>query len=117
MFGGGSTSPEVASAPAPLPAPIQANHERVVASLEPDVAAVVRRAQADNPTLRLAAVSGRGGSVEVRAVDRAGRPIQSAGGDDPVGAALQRAAGQLGVGVNWASGTRTLSAVKKTLKA
>lgn len=127
MFGGGS-GPEITSALAPepaqtparaasLPAPVQASHDRVLAGLEPDVAAVVRRAQADNPNLRLAAVSGRGGSVEVRAVGPDGRAIPVGEGDDPVGAALQRAAGQLGVGVNWASGTRTLSSVKKTLKA
>ncbi|MEN3233794.1 hypothetical protein PUR29_09290 [Methylobacterium ajmalii] len=127
MFGGGS-GPEATPAPvpepapittrpAPLPGPVQANHDRVLAGLEPEVASVVRRAQADNPNLRLAAVSGRGGSVEVRAVGPDGRAIPVGEGDDPVGAALQRAAGQLGVGVNWASGTRTLSSVKKTLKA
>jgi hypothetical protein len=129
MFGGGS-GPETTSAPSlapepaqtparpvPLPAPLQASHERILAGLEPDVAAVVRRAQADNPNLRLAAVSGRGGSVEVRAVGPDGRAIPTGDGDE-VGEALQRAAGQLGVGVNWAPDKRTLSSsMKKTLKA
>ncbi|MGV2346143.1 MAG UNVERIFIED_CONTAM: TIGR02594 family protein [Methylobacterium ajmalii] len=116
MFGiGTAPAPEAAQSPVkpvPLPAPVKAAHDQVLAGLEPDVAAVVRRAQADNPNLRLAPVAGRGGYVTVRRVDASGQPTQSG---DEVGAALQRAAGQLGVGVNFANGT--LTSTKKTTRA
>ncbi len=122
MFGGGSgaggqqAGPAVdayANAPSPdLAARLRAanpdpvgNSAAVLAEVAPDLAAVIRRAQAENPKLRLAVVSRKGeAGAEVWPVDAEGRISFDPAQQDAVGAAVRRSATQLGFGVNIGGG-------------
>ncbi len=120
MFGGGSASPETTSAPAPAsdpyanapdagtarrlraanPDPV-GNSAATLGELAPDLAAAIRKAQADNPRLRFAVVARRGEhGAEVWPVDEAGRVSFEPGQQDAVTAAIRRSATQLGIGLN-----------------
>ena len=100
-------------------------HAANLAALHPRLAAVVRKAQADNPQLRFVIGSGRrdpalqrqamqwgwsktpdsphqrGEAVDLWPLDAEGRVYFDAGAQDAIGAAMRRAAAALGIPLVW----------------
>ena len=114
MFGGGAgqqaapaadaysnaPKPDVAERLRALnPNPV-ANSDAVLSDVAPNLAAAIRKAQADNPKLRIVVVARSGEGAEVWPVDAEGRVSFDPAQQAAVSAAIRRSASQLGFGVN-----------------
>ncbi len=81
-----------------------ATSDAVLSEVAPNLAAAIRKAQADNPKLRIVAVARSGEGVEVWPADAEGRVSFDPAQQDAVSAAIRRSAAQLGLGVNFHGG-------------
>lgn len=134
MFGGGSASaagpaadaysnapkPEVAERLRAIsPNPV-ASSDAILSEVAPNLAAAIKKAQTDNPKLRIVVVARSGEGAEVWPADAQGRVSFDPAQQDAVGAAVRRSASQLGFGVNILGGTgggRTHIEVAPTTRA
>jgi muramidase (phage lysozyme) len=81
-----------------------ATSDAVLSEVAPNLVAAIRKAQADNPKLRIVAVARSGEGVEVWPADAEGRVSFDPAQQDAVSAAIRRSAAQLGLGVNFHGG-------------